>query len=172
MIILKAGIMALVAVATIVGYSYSVTNLEQSVPSEPKGAGPLWDEHEHAIVLVKIHGQKLDFSAPIFQMRSDWIHFEGGDSSTIHRHAAGVTLEYLFDTLEMKLTDKCLGLSNGREFCTNNLYSLKFYINQNKTSDIRDYIVQHKDRILVSYGKEPPSQVQKQLEELESINFK
>lgn len=159
----------LAGVAAIVGYSaYAFVNLGGSAPGAPEGAGTLGDEHEHASILVRIHTDKFDFSVPAYQIKSSWIHFEGQDGNTIHRHASGVTLGYLFDTLRIALTDQCFVFPDGREFCTNDEYSLKFYINHNQVSDIRNYVLQEDDRILISYGDQTPEQIEAQLIELDS----
>jgi len=159
----------LAGVAAIVGYSaYNFVNLGGSGPGAPEGAGVLGDEHEHASILVRIHTDKFDFSVPAYQIKSSWIHFEGQDGNTIHRHASGVTLGYLFDTLRITLTDQCFVFPDGREFCTNDEYSLKFYINHNQVPDIRNYVLQEDDRILISYGDQTPEQIEAQLVELDS----
>jgi hypothetical protein len=128
----------------------------------------LGDAHEHASILVKIFGDKFDFSNPDFQIRSSWIHFEGLDGITIHRHSKGITLGYLFDTLNLKLTSDCFVFVNGREFCTNQDYSLKFFINGIQVDGIRDYVVSQGDRILISYGSEDLKEIQEQFDELNS----
>lgn len=159
----------LAGVAAIVGYSaYNFVNLGGSGPGAPEGAGPLGDEHEHASLLVRIFGDKFDFSGPTYQIKSSWIHFEGQDGNTLHRHASGVTLGYLFDTLRISLTDQCFVFPDGKEFCTNDEYSIKFYINHNQVPDIRNYVLQEDDRILISYGNETPEQIEAQLVELDS----
>ncbi|HXV51582.1 MAG TPA: protein-disulfide isomerase [Nitrosopumilaceae archaeon] len=159
----------LAGVAAIVGYSaYNFVNLGGSGPGSPEGAGPLGDEHEHASILVRIHTDKFDFSGPAYQIKSSWIHFEGQDGNTLHRHASGVTLGYLFDTLRISLTDQCFVFPDGKEFCTNDEYSIKFYINHNQVPDIRNYVLQEDDRILISYGDETPEQIEAQLVELDS----
>lgn len=128
----------------------------------------LRDAHEHASILVKIFGSKFDFSSIQFQLMSPWIHFEGSDGNTIHRHSRGITLGYLFDTMNLGLTQDCFVVQDGREFCNNNEDSLKFYINGNKIQDIQDYVIFDNDRILISYGHETPEEIKGQFEELES----
>lgn len=166
-IAIAAGVFAVIAV--IVGYSaYTFATMSGNVPRAPPGAGTLGDEHEHASLLVRIFGDKFDFSLPPYQIKSSWIHFEGGDGNTVHRHASGVTLGYLFDTLNIDLTNDCFIFPDQREFCTNEDYSLKFYINHQKVNGIRDYILQQGDRILISYGNESQEQIEEQLVELDS----
>ncbi len=166
-ILMAAGVFAVVAV--IVGYSaYNFATMQSNAPGTPPGAGMLGDEHEHASMLVKIFGDKFDFSAPAYQVKNSWIHFEGRDGNTIHRHSSGVTLGYLFETLGIGLTDKCYNFPDGRQFCTNDDYSIKFFINHEQVPDIRDYVLSEGDRILISYGSENSTQIEQQLEELDA----
>ena len=165
--LMAAGILALIAV--IVGYSsYVFVTMDANVPGAPPGAGKLGDEHVHSSLLVRIFGDKFDFSVPSYQIKSSWIHFEESDGTTIHRHASGVTLGYLFDSINIGIDEKCYIFPDGRQFCTNEDYSLKYFINHKPVSDINDYIFEDGDRILISFGSETPEQVEEQLLELDS----
>ena len=62
--------------------------------------------------------------------------------------------------------ENCFVFPDGRQFCTNEDYSLKFYINQQLVKDIRQYIIQEDDRILITYGNEDQLAIDKQLAEL------
>jgi len=93
--LMATGILALIAVC--VGYSVFLFMTQVDTSSAlgaPDGSGRLGDEHEHASILVRIFGDKLDFSSPAYQIKSSWIHFEDSDCTTIHRHSSGVTLGY------------------------------------------------------------------------------
>ena len=139
-----------------------------AVPNIPAGAGFLGDEHEHASLLVRIFGDKFDFGVPSYQIKSSWIHFEESDGITIHRHASGVALGYLFDTLNIGINNECYMFPDGRNFCTNEDYSLKYYINHQLVKDVNDYVIEDDDRILITYGSETPEQIEEQLVELDS----
>ena len=165
---LKAiGVLAIIA--SIGGYAgYTFATMEGSDMGAPKDAGRLGDEHEHASLLVRIFGDKFDFSLPNYQIKSSWIHFENQDGDTIHRHASGVELEFLFNSLGIGLDEDCFEFPDGRQFCTNEDYSLKYFINHKKVNDIRDYVVMEDDRILISYGNEDQDAIEQQLSELDS----
>jgi len=163
--LIAIGVLAVIAV--IVGYSvYLFINMTETAPGGPENAGVLGSEHSHAAILVKIFGDSFDFSAPAYQIKSSWIHFEGRDGSTVHKHATGVTLGYLFETLALGLDDQCFVFQDGRSFCTNEDYSLKFFVNDKQTSDIRDLEITEDDRILITYGAETPEEIESQLLEL------
>jgi len=148
---------------------YEAVGLDESTTGPYMGsAGALGSEHSHAGILVKIFGDTFEFSGPAFQIKSSWIHFEGRDGSTIHKHATGVTLGYLFDTLNIGLDDQCYVFPDGKSYCTNEDYTLKFFINEEQVSDIRDYELSQDDRILIVFGAETPEEIDGYLLQLES----
>ena len=63
---------------------------------------------------------------------------------------------------------KCFIFADGRQFCTNDDYSLKYFVNHKPVSDIRGYVIQEDDRILISYGDETEDEIEEQLAELDS----
>ena len=166
--LIAIGVLGVVAV--IVGYAaYVFVTMDQSAtPGGPEGAGPMNSEHTHANILVKIFGDTFDFSAPAYQIKSAWIHFEGGEGTTIHKHATGVKLGYLFETLNIGLTDECYQFPDrSRSFCTEGENTLKFYINQQQVDSILDYETKDGDKILISFGSETPEEIEAQLLELQ-----
>ena len=165
--LMAAGILTLIAL--IVGYSgYVFVTMDADVPGAPPGAGKLGGEHEHASLLVRIFNDKFDFAVPSYQIKSSWIHFEESDGTTIHRHASGVTLGYLFDSLNIGIDSKCYAFPDGRQFCTNEDYSIKYYLNHQLVDGINDYVIQDGDRILITFGNETPEQIEEQFIELDS----
>ena len=163
--LLAVGILGIIGL--IVGYaSFTFVTMGTDTPGAPPGAGKLGDEHEHASVLVRIFGDKFDFSATTYQIKSSWIHFEESDGNTVHRHSSGVTLGYLFETLGIEIDENCYIFADGRQFCTNEDYSLKYFINGDSVNSINDYVIQDDDRILISYGSETEVQINQQLDEL------
>ena len=175
--LMAAGILAVLVL--IVGYTgYLFMTMDATAPGAPPGAGKLGGEHEHASLLVRIFGDKFDFSVPSYQIKSSWIHFEESDGTTIHRHASGVTLGYLFDSLNIGIdyvdkvnedtNKKCFIFPDGRQFCDNEDYRLKFYINHVEQQSIYNYVLEDGDRILITYGNETPEQIEEQLIEVDS----
>ena len=166
--LIAAGVLG--AIAVIVGISaYNFMSISTiATPGAPPGAGLLGDEHVMSSLVVRIFADKFDFASPAFQIKNSWIHFEAQDGNTIHRHGSGVKLGYLFETLGIQLSDECFIFTDEREFCTNEDYSLKFYINHNIVQGIQNYVLNEGDRILISYGNEDQAQIDAQLTELDS----
>ncbi len=127
--------------------------------------------HEHASILVKIHGDRFDFSQERFQLQSAFIHLENNNGIVIHRHSQDITIGYFFETLNLGLSNDCFVFQDGKEFCSNDDYTLKFYINEKRVDDIRDYIIFEGDLILISYGGETPEEIKKQFEEQKERGF-
>jgi len=169
--LMTVGVLGIVVV--IVGYSaYTFVNMQGSVPGAPPGSGVLGDDHTHTSILVRIFGDKFDFSSPAFQIKSSWIHFEGQDGDTIHRHSTGVTLGYLFETLGITVNFECFIFPDGRSFCENDDYSIKFFINHEQVPDIAGYVIDENDKILISYGNESPDEIDAQLLELDNQSIR
>jgi hypothetical protein len=165
--LIAIGVISLIAV--IVGYSgYLFLNMTETAPGGPENAGALGSEHSHTALLVKIFGDTFDFDGPAFQIKSSWIHFEGRDGTTIHKHATGINLGYLFDTLSIGLDDQCYIFPDGKQFCSNEDYKLKFFINGEQVPDIRDYEIMDNDRVLIVYGAETPEEIDAYLLQLDN----
>jgi len=170
--LIAAGVIAgVVIVLGFTGYIF-YQNIYQgnlNAPGAPPGAGKLGDEHEHAGMNVMIFGDKFDFSSPAYQVKNRYIHFENHNGDTVHRHASGVTMGFLFKTLNIGFTDSCYIFPDKRQFCTNDQYSLKFYLNHQKVPSLLDYVLQNDDRILISYGNENSTQIEEQLARVDSV---
>ena len=156
--LIAVGVLAVIAI--IVGYAgYLFLTMTVEAPGGPENAGALGSEHSHAGILVKIFGDTFDFSAPAYQIKSPWIHFESRDGSTIHKHATGVELEYLFNSISIGIDEKCFIFPDGKSFCTNEDYTLKYFINGKQVNDIRDYEIIEDDKILIVFGNEDEPQI-------------
>ena len=165
--LIAIGVISLIAV--IVGYSgYLFLNMTETAPGGPENAGALGSDHSHAALLVKIFGDTFEFSGPAFQIKSSWIHFEGRDGTTIHKHATGVDLGYLFDTLAIGLDDQCYIFPDGKQFCSNEDYKLKFFINGEQVPNISDYEIIEDDKILILYGAETLEEIEAYLLQLDN----
>jgi hypothetical protein len=68
--------------------------------------------------------------------------------------------------MSIGIDDQCFQFPDGRQFCTNEDYSLKFFINQQQVENLGSYIIEDDDRILITYGNEDQLAIDKQLAEL------
>ena len=163
-----AGIVAVLAISS---YNFYELSTHVTPKGVPPGAGPLGGIHVHAGLLTMIYGQQFDYSSPAYQLKSPYIHFEKGNGETVHLHATNVTLGFLFDSLKIGFDDKCFTFPDKRSFCTNDKYTLKFYINHHQVPDLRSYVIKDQDRLLISYGNENETQINDQLSRVDSFKL-
>ena len=125
--------------------------------------------HAHATILVKVFGDKFDFSQGQFHLKDPKINLEPAQPDLIHRNSDDATFGSFFDTLNMQLTQECLVFPDGRNFCSDDEHVLKFYVNDERIDDLSQYVLSEDDRILVSYDHESSQEIEVQLAELESM---
>lgn len=139
------------------------------------GVGKYGSEHAHAAIAVFVDGEPLNFAQPQFQLASKYIHFENQNPYLLHKHATGVPLEMLFVSLGMKITSDCLVLNYYAEiksgsFCSDQDKILMFYVNGKPYhSDLSQYVFEHNDRILISFGD--AKLISEQMEYLNSLGI-
>ena len=141
------------------------------------GIGEYGSDHAHAAIAVFVDGEQLNFGLQQFQLSSRYIHFENHNPYLVHKHATGVPLEMLFTSLGMKITPECIMLNYGvlsdnknNSFCAGENQSLVFYVNGEKyESDIFQYVLEHNDRIMISFGN--TESISNQLAYLESLDI-
>ena len=166
------GILAgIIAVLAISGYNFYELSSHVTAKGAPVGAGPLGGIHVHAGILTMIYGQQFDYSTPAYQIKSPYINFEKENGETVHLMASNVTLGYMFETLKIGLTDKCFTFPDKRSFCTDDKYSLKFFIDHHQVPDISNYVIKDNDRILISYGNENDTQINEQLSKVDGFKL-
>lgn len=151
--------------------SYMFIQMNNTAPDAPPGAGALGSTHEHAVMKTIIFKDEFDFSKQQFQVKNRFIHFENHNGDTVHLHATGVPMSHLFETIGIGLDDNCFIFPepDNREFCTNEDYSLKFYVNHEKVPSILDYVLKDSDRILISYGNENGTEIESQLAIVDAV---
>ena len=141
------------------------------------GVGPFGSDHAHAAIAIFVDGEQLNFGLQQFQVTSRYIHFENHNPYQIHKHATNVPLEMLFTSIGMKVTPDCIilnyrestGIPTG-QFCVEQDQSLVFFVNgEEYYSDISQYVLEHDDRILISFGD--TESIPMQLAYLESLRI-
>jgi hypothetical protein len=159
---------AVVAIAVVSGLMYST----QQQQSRNNNYGPVGSAHEHAAFAIKINGKQIDFSQPKYQLQSRLIHVEGGDGTTLHRHATGVPFDEFLKSVNMNIKNGCFISDDGKQYCNNKENKLRFFLNGNETDSINSYVINPNDRILVIYGNENADQINQELDALRRAEIK
>jgi hypothetical protein len=158
---------AVVAIAVVSGLMYSTQQ-----QSRNNNYGPVGSAHEHAAFAIKINGKQIDFSQPKYQLQSRLIHVEGGDGTTLHRHATGVPFDEFLKSVNMNIKNGCFISDDGKQYCNNKEDKLRFFLNGNETDSINSYVINPNDRILVIYGNENADQINQELDALRRAEIK
>lgn len=125
--------------------------------------------HKHADIAIYVNGRKIDLSKDKYQSSEEdhkhkYSHHHDNVGNIVHQHKGDVTLAEHLKSLGMELTDECLKLDNGEEYCTNENKSLKMFVNEERKTDYDSYVFEDLDRILISYGPKVDSNLESQLE--------
>lgn len=113
--------------------------------------GDLGSAHWHADFSVAINDDRVDFSKDRYMVQSEYVHLEGGDGTTIHKHATGVTLADFFNSIGWQLTDGCLRTDTGEEYCSGDSGELRIIVNGEDINNPDEYEIQDDDTIRVIY---------------------
>jgi hypothetical protein len=146
------GLLSIITAAYLLGFISP-----DSEPTHPIGSSTDTEVHVHGDFRLYIGDTRIRFTDPKYQSTPEHthhvsLHFHDGNDEVIHRHANGVTLSDFFASLGMKLTNECLTLDTGKEYCTTETEKLILILNGERTSAIEDYSINEEDRILVYYG--------------------
>ncbi|MEK6891566.1 MAG: hypothetical protein AABX25_00105 [Nanoarchaeota archaeon] len=147
------------------------TNLLQNYNgqlSKLSGIGPLSSIHIHADIKLYIDGQSIDFSQKKYQVATSYIHFEDGLGDVVHIHATRLTMGHLFKSLNGDFNNNCLTLDE-QTYCDDGNKKLKFYVNGKPNDEFGYYVMKDLDKVLVSYGTENDSEIQKQLKSITNL---
>ena len=137
--------------------------------------GDFGSEHSHAAIVIFVNGELINFGHSKFQLSSKYIHFENQNPYLLHKHATGVPLDMLFASMGMSLSSECLVLNYSSDpqtgrFCSNENQTLSFYVNGKPyDTNLSQYVFEHNDRILISFGDSESISVQ--LAYLESLKI-
>jgi hypothetical protein len=171
MLIIIPIVAAVIAIAAVSALMYSAQQ-QQSSNNNNNNYGPVGSAHEHAAFAIKINGKQIDFSQPKYQLQSRLIHVEGGDGTTLHRHATGVPFDEFLKSVNMNIKNGCFILDDGKQYCNNKENKLRFFLNGNETDSINSYVINPNDRILVIYGNENADQINQELDALRRAEIK
>lgn len=111
--------------------------------------GPPGSAHDHAGFSVVVDGEPIRFSKPRYQLQADRVHFEGGDGSTIHKHATGVTVEYALETLGLDVNATCLTV-HGDQYCEPE-GEVEVTVNGEPAEDGGDHVIRDGETIRIAY---------------------
>lgn len=161
-------IIPVIAAVAAIGVAAAVVSMQNPASRY----GPLGSAHEHAIFEVSLDGTPIDFSQRQYQVQSQLIHVEGGDGTTLHRHATGVPVGEFLRSVGMNIENSCFVSNDGNRYCDDGTKQLRFFVNGTSQNSIMDYVLVENDRILVTYGNETQEQLDAAFERLNNLQIR
>lgn len=144
--------------AVTLGYIYTQTiaSHKEDTP-HPVGYTNNDEVHVHGDFRMYIGDERTRFTDAKYQSSTAHahhasLHFHDGNDEVIHRHADNVTLVEFFDSIGLKLTNDCIMMDTGTNYCTGSTSTLMLIVNNEQRPDIENYIFAEEDRILLYYG--------------------
>jgi hypothetical protein len=144
-------------------------------PSENVAAkyGALGSAHDHGALLISLNGTDLDLAQQKYMVRSNYIHVESYngtlDGNTIHKHSINAPLGEFLKSLRMDISNGCFITDTNQRYCDNAVDKLSFYVNGNKTDDIMNYVLNDGDRMLITYGKQNSTELDREFQKLNEL---
>jgi hypothetical protein len=122
--------------------------------------------HWHADIAMYINGEAFDFGDPAYlstedEELSENVHVHDPRHSVVHVHREQSTWDEFFRSLGMKVTDFCITLADGTEYCEveGGENQLTFVVNGVLVDSIREMDLADLQRTLIWYGPEEPDVV-------------
>ena len=114
--------------------------------------------HWHADFALYIDGKQYDFNQERFfstteEELSENVHLHE-PYLVVHVHREGTTWREFFHSLGFELTDECLTLPEGDQYCTSGTVRLSFILNGVKVDAVAFQDITNIDRLLISFGSE------------------
>lgn len=108
------------------------------------------------------------FTASMYHNLSEDVFIEAANPNIINVKKSNISWRDFFATLPLELDETCLTTGTKQVFCSNEQYSLQFYLNEDKNQSALDQIINPGDKLLVTYDKENSSAITQQLQSIPS----
>lgn len=128
--------------------------------------------HYHANWAVFVDGRRLDlrderYMEDVAACKADAaklqpeerVHLHNGDQDVVHVHAGGATWGHLLANLRFGVGDDYLLTDRGVRYAATPERTLKFIVDGQEVSSIRNLLIEDRDRLLISYGPETAEEV-------------
>lgn len=132
-------------------------------------------DHSHVSMLIVIQDEIQNFCEDRFMLKSQHVHFENGNCTVVHKHATGVTLPVFFETVGIKMTERCIELPQkpGEKYCQTGSDRLQVVINGTvlPNSELPFYELKNNDHVLVNYGPEEGARLRFKYNQVPDVPF-
>jgi protein-disulfide isomerase len=146
-----------------------INSVIANASAQPDVTGAAETYHGHFDLKIILSGKVVDLAQKKYQSTdgndlNEWIHMHDGNGEIVHVHKKGMKLADLFNSLKIGFNNECFTLDTGVKYCTGNGKTLKMFVNGKENKDFDNYIPADLDRILITYGSEEGTVLQKQID--------
>lgn len=124
---------------------------------------PYQEIYYKASFSVYTNGTKRGFNEPEFLERDERAYMTESEPDVIRIKKTGITWGQFFETLPIQIYKDCLLFNTGYIYCNTSSKTVKFYINGLKEDNALDLGIRNGDRLLITYGHEDDSTIEKQI---------
>lgn len=149
-------------------FSYKQSQQEQIIMSDnllttSTESAQIQNSDFEASFAIFTNGTFRIFTAPMYHNLSPDVYITASFPNTVYVKKTGITWNDFFSTLPFSLTTECLTTGTKETFCTGKNGTLRFYLNGEESNDALGREIQSGDKLLVTFGNESESKIQKQL---------
>jgi hypothetical protein len=169
---LVIGGIALVS-AYLVLFSNNTTQNPQTTPSKETTATPQESTRTtpyFAAFLIFTNGTRRVFTSPQYHNLSEMVYISNPNPSVITVADSESTWGDFFSTLPMGLSDTCLTTGTGQVFCDGQGGELRFFLNNQESSEILSKKINPLDKLLITYGNSSESAILQQFAQIPDPN--
>lgn len=164
---------ALLGALTAVLIHLAISEYSSAYPQTASTAHYSDEVHVHADFSFYIQDERVDLTAERYQSSEDDtkhlnIHLHDNVGHVIHRHAHGITFADFLSSIGFTLTDACLTMDTGEQYCSGEENTVQLFVNGTRHESPTEYIIQDEDQVLLYYGPEDAPAIDTYLSEITS----
>lgn len=106
------------------------------------------------------------FTDSMYHNLSEDAYIDSKNPNIIQVKISETTWGDFFKTLPFELNRNCLTTGTGQKFCDGQNGKLRFFINGKEDPEALGKVINHEDKLLVTFGSESESQIKNQLEKI------
>lgn len=163
-------ILTAVASGIIIYIKFNQANNFFSPPEEAQDIQTQKPSEFSASFAIYTNGTFRIFTNSMYHDLSPDVYISGKNPNVVNVKKEGITWGDFFSTLPFELNNQCLTTGTNQTFCSNETYTLQFYLNENLTEDIMENEINPGDKLLITFDTPNSSNLSEQLRSVPEPN--
>ncbi len=169
----KKIVLIFLTVITLIGAVLFFTRYNKNISQTPGASDSISNDNPEtysASFAIYTNGTFRIFTASMYHNLSDDVYIEASNPNIVYIKKSNITWRGFFATLPMKLDENCLITGTKQTFCSDEQFTLQFYVNGERNQSALDQVINPGDKLLVTYEKENATAIQQQLQSIPEAN--